>query len=257
MIFHDVKQNTPEWFKLRAGRITMSELHKIMASAREYMVVTISSKEFGVLDVASKKVYKKTYKTKEDAEKFAADQKKKADDKGFSKLAEQYAVTLAIEQITGEPVPSALSNPHLDRGHEQEPAARFLYEIETFQIVKEGGFFCNDVVGYSPDGLIEGQKGSIEILSCISSVHFENVKRLSIYPPKKWQCIGALKYAELDWIDFVSYCADFPAGKRLFRFRMVKEDYLEEFKMIDKRIEQFLTLVSETKENILKSEYFI
>lgn len=32
MIFHDVEQNSPEWFKLREGKVTTSNLSKVMAN---------------------------------------------------------------------------------------------------------------------------------------------------------------------------------------------------------------------------------
>ena len=32
MIFHDVEQNSEEWFELRAGRLTSSNMGKVMAN---------------------------------------------------------------------------------------------------------------------------------------------------------------------------------------------------------------------------------
>jgi len=257
LTFHDVKQNTPEWFQLRAGLITMSELHKIMASAREFLVVQLSSSEFGVLNVANKKVYKKTYKTKEDAEKFSDEQTSKYDSKEFGSQAKQYAIELANEQISGKPTKSHLNNPHLLRGHEEEPLARARYERENFVDVIADGFYCNDFIGWSPDGrLNNGINGAIEILSCISSVHYENVERKSYFPPKKWQLIGAMKYAKLDWIDFVSYCDDYPEDFQLYTYRMKYDDYLLEYDMIETRVSEFRSFVEEKKESILNSEYF-
>ena len=259
----EIIQNEPEWEQMRAGKITMSALGCVMASARDFTVVKLSSKEFGVLNVATKTVYKKTYEKKEDAEKFATDQKKKYDSKEFSALAQQYAVNLAIEQITGEPVPSSYQNEHMKRGHEQEPFARSLYEKTAFESISPGGFYCSEIIGYSPDGLVRFNPdtkkylGAIEILSCISSVHYDNVKRKSYYAPKKWQLIGALKYAELEFIDFVSYCYDYPAGKKIFIYRLKPENFQDEFKMIEERVSEFLELIEKTKLTILDSEYFL
>ena len=92
--FHDVDQNTDEWFAMRAGLLTSSKLGTIMAN-------------YG---------------------------------KAFGEPAKKYAVNIAIEQITSKPIASSYSNEHMERGHEQEPIARMLYEEETFSEVSNGGF---------------------------------------------------------------------------------------------------------------------
>lgn len=206
--FHDVDQNTDEWFAMRAGLLTSSKLGTVMAN-------------YG---------------------------------KAFGDPAKKYAVNIAIEQITGQPIPSTFSNDHMERGHEQEPVARMLYEEETFSEVSNGGFFGSDFIGCSPDGLVY-QDGVIEIKSVISSVHFANVKRQTVDPAYRWQCIGNLKFTGRDWLDFISYCSEFPDGKRLYVHRIHKEQLTEEFQMIDDRVELFKTLVDSTKETILNSNY--
>lgn len=205
--FHDIEQNTDEWFAMRAGRLTSSKLAVVMAN-------------FG---------------------------------KTFGEPAKKYAVNIAIEQITGKPIPSTYSNEHMERGHEQEPIARMMYEDETFSVVENGGFFCNDFIGCSPDGLPSG--GVIEIKSVVANVHYANIKRQSIDPAYRWQCIGNLKFTGGDWLDFVSYCAEFPADKQLFTHRINKEDFQEEFQMIDARVAEFKQLVESSKKLILESSY--
>ena len=96
--------------------------------------------------------------------------------KSFGEPAKKYAVNIAIEQITGEPIPSTYTNEHMQRGHEQEPLARMLYEEEYFCDVTNGGFFGSKFIGCSPDGLVS-DSGLIEIKSVIGSVHFANIKR--------------------------------------------------------------------------------
>jgi len=206
--FHDVDQNTDEWFAMRAGLLTSSKLGTVMAN-------------YG---------------------------------KAFGDPAKKYAVNIAIEQITGQPIPSTFSNDHMERGHEQEPVARMLYEEETFSEISNGGFFGSDFIGCSPDGLAY-QDGVIEIKSVISSVHFANVKRQTVDPAYRWQCIGNLKFTGRDWLDFISYCSEFPDGKRLYVHRIHKEQLTEEFQMIDDRVELFKDLVDSTKETILNSNY--
>ena len=176
--------------------------------------------------------------------------------KAFGEPAKKYAVNIAIEQITGIPLSSGYSNEHMERGHEQEPLARMLYEEDLFCEVSNGGFFESDFVGCSPDGLVYDE-GVIEIKSVIPSVHYANVKRQNVDPAYRWQCIGNLKFTGRQWLDFVSYCADFPSERKLFTFRLNQQDLSEEFGMIDARIEQFKKLVSDTKKTIIDSEYNI
>lgn len=208
--FHDVDQNSDEWFALRAGRLTSSKLGTVMA-------------KYG---------------------------------QAFGEPAKKYAVNIAIEQITGQPIASTYTNDHMERGHEQEPIARMLYEEENFTDVTNGGFFGSEFIGCSPDGLVD-DNGVIEIKSVIGSVHFANIKRQNVDPAYKWQCIGNLKFTGREWIDFISYCADFPEDKQLFVKRLHVDQLTEEFEMIDIRIGEFKTLVDETKQLILESNYSI
>tara|TARA_R110000796_G_scaffold28056_1_gene77052 strand:- start:8 stop:652 length:645 start_codon:yes stop_codon:yes gene_type:complete len=206
--FIDVNQNSDEWFALRGGKLTSSNLGKIMAN-------------FG---------------------------------KSFGEPAKKYAYNIANEQITGEPISSDYSNAHMERGHEQEPIARMIYEEQTFCDVTNGGFFESDFIGCSPDGLV-GDSGAIEIKSVISNVHYLNVKRQKVDPAYKWQCVGNLKFTGRDWLDFISYCSTYPEGKQIFIHRIRKEDLIEEFKMIDERVAEFKSLVDECKKTILESKY--
>jgi hypothetical protein len=175
--------------------------------------------------------------------------------KAFGEPAKKYAVDIAIEQITGQPVSSGYSNDHMERGHDQEPIARMLYESETFCTVDNGGFFGSDTIGCSPDGRV-GDVGAIEIKCVIPSVHFANIKRQAFDPAYRWQCIGNLKFTGREWIDFVSYCEGFPAGKQLFIHRGKKDQFAAEFEQIDTRVSEFMDLIDSTRELIISSSYF-
>lgn len=206
--FHDVDQNSDQWFQMRSGKMTSSNLGKVMAS-------------YG---------------------------------KPFGEPAKKYAVDIAIGQITGKAVGGGYSNEHMQRGTEQEPIARMLYETEMFCDVSNGGFFDLGFVGCSPDGMVF-EDGLIEIKCVIPSVHYANIKRAKVDPAYKWQCFGNLMFTGREWIDFVSYCADFPIDKQLYIHRMHKEDYQEEFKQISNRLEDFELLVAESKKTIEESDY--
>lgn len=174
--------------------------------------------------------------------------------KSFGEPAKKYAIQIASEQIIQRAISGGYSNDHMSRGHEQEPIARMLYERQMFCDVSNGGFFESDFIGCSPDGLVYDD-GVIEIKSVITGVHYANVKRQGVDPAYKWQCIGNLKFTGRLWLDFISYCADYAEDKQLFIHRLYKEHLLDEFKMIDLRVKEFKTLVTECKKNILESNY--
>jgi len=210
MIFHDVEQNTDDWFQLRSGKMTGSGFSKIMAN-------------FG---------------------------------KAFGEPAKKYAATIALEQITGNHLSDGFSNEHTERGHEQEPFAREAYEHKYFIDIQNGGFFDLGDIGCSPDGLVN-DNGLIEIKSVIATTHYSNIKRQSFDPAYKWQLLGNLLFTSRDWIDFISYCPDFPEENQLFIHRLNKDDFQNEFKMMDSRINEFRDLIEDCKKTINQSSYVI
>lgn len=174
--------------------------------------------------------------------------------KAFGEPAKKYAKRLAIEKITGKPSENGYSNGHMDRGHEEEPIARALYEQEMFVDVLNGGFFCNDKIGCSPDGLV-GDDGLIEIKSAIGEVHLTRVESKKHDSAYTWQLLGNMLYTSREWIDFISYCSEFPAGKRLYVKRLFAKDYQKEFRQIKERSDQFLELVAQKVDIIQDSRY--
>ena len=173
------------------------------------------------------------------------------DGKAFGEPAKEYALQLALERITDQSTANGYSNDHMERGKEQEPIARMLYEQEYFTKVLNGGFFDYGDYGDSPDGLI-GESGVIEIKSVIAKVHYATLIRGTFDPSYKWQLIGHLECTNRDWVDFVSFCADFPESKKLIVHRLVKDDFQDEIARLKARREEFLNLVIETQKNIIK-----
>lgn len=169
--------------------------------------------------------------------------------KAFGEPAKRYAIEIALEIATGRKSGNGYSNAHMERGHEQEPIARMLYESETFCEVTNGGFFCWGVYGDSPDGLVDDD-GVIEIKSVIPSVHYATLMRGSFDPAYRWQLVGHLDCTGRDWCDFISYCADFPDDKQLIVYRLHRDDYHDEIKRLRERRADFLELVQEALANI-------
>lgn len=169
--------------------------------------------------------------------------------KAFGDPAKKYAIQIALERIKETWQEGGFSNHHTERGHEQEPIARMLYEETYFCDVTNGGFFDLGNIGVSPDGLVEGG-GVIEIKSVIDHVQYANIKRGGLDPSYKWQFYGNLFFTGCEWLDFVSFCAEYPEGKQLFTYRIWREDCQDFFDRIQKRTEEFELLIAETMEDI-------
>lgn len=169
--------------------------------------------------------------------------------KSFGEPAKRYALQLALERITGTKAAAGFSNEHTERGHEQEPVARMLYQEETFSIVTNGGFFDCGEYGDSPDGLV-GEVGVIEIKSVIASTHYDNLQRGKYDPAYRWQLVGHLDCTGRQWVDFISYCADFPRESQLFIDRVKRADVAEDLAALKLRRGEFLSLVSDIQANI-------
>lgn len=168
--------------------------------------------------------------------------------KAFGDPAKKYALQIALERINGFKQDS-FTNEHMERGHEQEPIARMLYEDEHFAKVENGGFFDCGLYGDSPDGLIN-DNGVIEIKSVIASTHYANLTRGTFDPAYKWQLVGHLDCTGRDWVDFISYCAEFPIDKQLIVYRVTRDSIEDELEMLRTRRLEFLELVTEIENNI-------
>jgi hypothetical protein len=69
-------------------------------------------------------------------------------------------------------------------------------------------------------------------------------------PAYKWQLIGHLDCTGREWVDFVSYCSDFPRESQLCVYRLHREDCEQEIKMLNERRAVFLELVDKTVKTI-------
>ena len=174
------------------------------------------------------------------------------DGKSFGDPAKRYALQIALEMLTGKKSESGFSNEHTERGHEQEPVARMLYEDENFIAAQNGGFFDCGYYGDSPDGLI-GDDGVIEIKSVTAPIHYATLRRGSFDPSYKWQLVGHLDCTGRDWVDFISYCAEFPEDKQLIIHRLYRDDYEKEIERLRARRDEFIGLVHETLISIKES----
>ena len=170
--------------------------------------------------------------------------------KSFGDPAKRYALQIALELATGKKAEVGFSNDHTERGHEQEPIARMLYEQELFTTVSNGGFFECGKYGDSPDGLVDDD-GVIEIKSVIASTHYATMRRGNFDPAYRWQLVGHLDCSGRDWVDFVSYCSEFPQHNQLLVYRLLRSECADELARLAARRSEFLELVTATHQEVL------
>lgn len=160
----------------------------------------------------------------------------------FGEPAIRYALQLALERVNGHKAEHSFKNDAMERGHEQEPIARAIYEELFFTDVARGGFFDWGEWGTSPDGLV-GTDGVIEIKSVEAATHRATIRRGSFDPAYKWQIVGHLDGTCRQWVDFVSYCSDYPEHQQLAVYRVTRDELQTELAQLAERRAAFLALV--------------
>ena len=95
---------------------------------------------------------------------------------GNSQTKKTILLKKAAERITGKRADACkFSNIHTERGHELEEEARAEYSIQNLVLVQEVGFIeLNDIVGSSPDGLVEND-GGLEIKCKDNHTHLQAI----------------------------------------------------------------------------------
>ena len=94
----------------------------------------------------------------------------------------------------------------------------------------------------------------VEIKSVIAPTQYRCLAKEKYDSAYHWQLLFNMRECDAPWIDYISYCAEFPEDKQLFVQRLEREDFEEDFEKMFKRIEEFQILVVETKDRIKNSE---
>ena len=167
--------------------------------------------------------------------------------KGLGKGAETYALELIAEIITEEPkyVPVTWQMEH---GHEYEPVAREIYELNRNVTVKQvGGIQYDDSMWYSPDGLV-GDDGLIEIKCPQPLQHLRILTHEGLMDEYYHQIQFGLYASGRAWCDWISYQPNFPDDKSFKVIRVERdEDYI---RLLDKRIQEFKGMMKSLMDKI-------
>lgn len=141
----------------------------------------------------------------------------------------------AAERITGVASDACkFSNFHIERGNEQEPIARNMYEVLTTNEVQETGFIAlDDTVGCSPDGLINDD-GLIEIKCKDTHTHLKACVKNYIEPTHKTQMQFSMYVTGRKWCDYVLYNEHFNNPLHVIRVNRDNEYIKEIAKQINR-----------------------
>lgn len=166
----------------------------------------------------------------------------------------KYARQKATERVTGvRNTSGGFKNRNMERGNELEPMAIRYYERETLYSVSNGGIFisedsrlpkCSD----SPDGLV-GKRGCIEVKSVIENTQWVRIENGGYDTAYKWQICAHMLLADREWCDFVQFCPEMPENKRLYIFRVHRDEDM--INRLCKRLNEFEKLIVD-KYNLIK-----
>ena len=136
-----------------------------------------------------------------------------------------YRAQLVCERLTGC-VTEGYKNAYMERGNEDEAAARDCYSFTTGNDVEQIAFVKHPTIqmaGCSPDGLI-GDDGIVEIKRKIPALHIDYILKDRVPPEYVKQIQWQLACTGRAWCDFASYCPELPEEMQLFVKRMERDD---------------------------------
>lgn len=146
---------------------------------------------------------------------------------GEAKTRRDYRWQLVAERLTGLPTETYF-NKAMEWGKQHEAGARLAYESAKGEIVEEVGFIVHPAVawcGASPDGLLVGQDGGVEIKCPYNSVvQAETVEGEAMPVEHRPQVQGAMWVTGRAWWDFISYDPRMPGKLKLYVERIRRDD---------------------------------
>ena len=223
--YEEITQGSEEWFAVRCGILTASEMNKVINSSLEPVKPT-----------------------KKDAEKG----------KDITHLYE-----LLAQRLNNYVEPSYVGDAML-RGHEDEVYAREDYRQNNHPDVKECGFITNDkwgfTIGYSPDGLV-GEYGQIECKSRIQKYQVETILTGEMPLDYLIQVQTGLLVSERKYCDFISYPA--LGGMESITIRIEADKTVHDAILtaaadfegrLQKKLKEYRDIVASGKARLIKTE---
>lgn len=183
MDIHNMEQKSDEWFAIRKGRLTASQYDKVFNQK------TLSLNKINALKHIDTMLGELYYK-QDDMMRFK---------------------------------PSWA----MERGIRLEDEARIDFEIRENVKVDEVGFVTNesfgDHIGCSPDGLIAGENGGVEIKCPLPATHIKYHREGVLPKEYRAQVHGSMAVCDADYWWFTSYCPDI----KDFTLKVYRDSYTE------------------------------
>lgn len=229
----DVEQQTPGWLALRRGRVTGSEVWRVMKKKERgdykcgvckvsFGVPAKTKRELQVLHCPNGHPNSSVLIEREDSAEVT-----------------NYRRELVRERLTKLTVGGYVS-PEMEWGIEQQPYAQEAYERHMDCIVEPVGIAIHDRIrGFasSPDGLV-GEEGVLEIKCLITDNHLEIYDKKEIPEQYQWQMLAEMACTGRQFADFVSFDPRVPFHMQLVVLRVsIDEQRVQE---MEAAVEKFL-----------------
>lgn len=138
-----------------------------------------------------------------------------------------YKAQIISEVLTGRPCEDTFTSKPIENGKLLEPDACTAYEVARNVFLESIGFVVHPTIersGASPDRLIEGQKGLVEVKCPIRATHLGYLLADEVPSEYEPQIQWELACTGYDWADFISYNPDFPRDLQLFIKRVPRDE---------------------------------
>jgi hypothetical protein len=130
----------------------------------------------------------------------------------LSKSASKYAHALVAETLLGRSLAKPPGTPWaMERGKQMEPLALAQYARDNDCEIRRVGLVTTDDgrVGASPDGLIVGTRGAVEV-KCVLDDNHVGIWADGPGDGYRQQVQGQLAVAELEWVDLYAWHPELP-----------------------------------------------
>jgi putative phage-type endonuclease len=146
--------------------------------------------------------------------------------KGSGLTRDKYKIQLAVERITGIPVPMSFKSRSMIKGGEDEPLAREYYEFVNDVDTKQVAFVLHPRIhnaGASPDSLV-GDDGLLEIKCPDMTTHVNYLLTKKIPGDYMYQILWEMACTGRSWCDWMTYCKEMPIHLRSMIIRVHRNE---------------------------------
>lgn len=138
----------------------------------------------------------------------------------------RYKAQIISEILTERPQEDPFTNDAMDNGIELEPVAADKYAISRDVELDKVGLVVhpvNDRTAASPDRLIAGVRGLVQIKCPMAHTHIDYMLDGGVPSKYQPQMLWEMECAEADFCDFVSFCPSLPPHLSLHVVRLTRD----------------------------------